>query len=522
MSKERSNYFNNKGIEKFKTGDYQNALELFQKALRENPENSQAKFNIAVLFNNIASTHYDNGELGKAIDCLKKSVWVNPSYSVAYSNILEAQANLCRWQQASDVESKLLDLAQVELEKSTKTGITPFLHLTRVQNSKKNLAIAKSWSDDIHGVTSPMKNKKKHKKIRIGYATNGFRDFPTAYNFAGVLENHDKSKFEIYYYIWGEKDESSIRKRILKYADKIRDITSLSDKAAAKSIHKDNLDILVDMKGYTKGNRMPIFAHKPTPIIVSLLGFVGTTGSNFHDFIIADKFVIPPQDQKYFSEKVAYMPDTYWPTDNKIKVSRKKFKREDFGLPKDQTVFVSFATSYKITPEVFDVWVQILKNTPGSVLWLWERNKEIRANLEKEARKRGLDKDRLVFSKHALKPKHLKRLELADIALDTWIVNGHTTTTDALWMGVPVITKKGKHFASRVSESILNAIKLPELICEDKREYINLASSLGNNKAKIKRLKNKLNKNKKSTPLFNTQKYTRNLERAYLNMLDNA
>ena len=280
-------------------------------------------------------------------------------------------------------------------------------------------------------------------------------------------------------------------------------------------IYNDVVDILVDLKGHTNGNRLGIMALKPAPISVTWLGFPGTTGASYIDYVIADDIVVPKKHQKYYTEKVLYMPNSYQPNDNEQKISDLRFKRQDLGLPEKGIVFASFNQSYKISSETFASWMKILKAVPNSVLWLYEKLDLASLNLKKEAKKRGVDPKRLIFAGNLPKEDHLVRLKSVDIALDTFTYNGHTTTSDCLWAGVPVITLKGNHFASRVSASLLTAIGLPELITNSQKEYEELAISLANSPKRLTAIRNSLFLNLKSKPLFDTIQFTKDLEKIY-------
>jgi len=267
--------------------------------------------------------------------------------------------------------------------------------------------------------------------------------------------------------------------------------------------------------GFTKGNKFQIFAEKCAPIQVSYLAFPGTTGANFIDYVIADKTVISQELKKYYSEKIIFLPDTYQVNDSAKKISDKVFTREEMGLPNDSFVFCCFNKNYKILPRVFDIWMNLLKKVKGSVLWLLVENSKARENLKKEATKRNIDENRIIFAKIMPLNDHLARHRCADLFIDTFPYTAHTTCSDALWAGLPVVTRIGKSFASRVSASLLNAIDLPELITHSEEEFENLALDFANNKNKLNQVKVKLEKNKISNSLFNTKLYTKNIESSY-------
>ena len=355
-------------------------------------------------------------------------------------------------------------------------------------------------------------------KIVIGYLSNDFRYHATAHLMLSLFGLHNRDEFEIYCYSYGKDDRSYYRSRIQHDCDKFVDISSFGHDAAAGCIYKDKVDILVDLKGYTEGTRLSICALRPAPVQVSYLGFPGTTGADFFDYIITDKIVTPEEHAPYYSEKFAYLPHCYQVNDHTQLIANKDWKKGDFGFPEDSFVFCSFNGPYKIDPVMFDVWMEILRKVPDSILWLLSGNNIAEKNLRREAEARGIQSERLVFADMLPKDEHLSRLRFADLALDTRIVTGHTTTSDALWAGVPVITLQGGHFASRVSSSVLSAIGLPELITHSLEEYEALAVQLARNPAQLQEIRQRLAENRLSAPLFDTPRFVRNLESAYKEM----
>ena len=293
----------------------------------------------------------------------------------------------------------------------------------------------------------------------------------------------------------------------------------MADSDAAKRIYQDKVDILVDLIGYTKGNRMAIFACRPAPIQVRYLGFPGTTGADFYDYFVTDKIATPQDHAPYYSECFAYLPDCYQINDNTQAVSNKTWKKSDFGLPEKCFIFCSFNHAYKIDPSIFNTWMEILETVPQSVLWLLKANDPAVQNLKQEASLRNIDPGRLIFSDPLPKSEHLARLRLADLALDTITVNGHITTSDAIWAGVPVITRTGRHFISRVSTSILTGIGLPELITSNYEGYKELATHLAQNPDQLALIRHKIETNRSTKPLFDTPRFTRNLEKAFIEMM---
>ena len=360
----------------------------------------------------------------------------------------------------------------------------------------------------------------KNSVIRVGYLSNTFNDHPGSQLISGIFRLHDRSAFEIFCYSYGLDDGSYYRKRIEQDSDHFVDICRMSDPAAAALIRHHRIDILIDLRGHTRGNRLSICALRPAPVQVVYLGYPGTTGADFLDYLIADKVVIPKAHIDFFSEKIVYMPYCYQANDHTQKIASQRMKRSDYGIPESAFAFCSFVTHYKLEPLMFDCWMRILQRAPDAVLCLLEGSPIAQRNLRNALARHGIGAERLIFAEKLPKQEHLARLALMDMALDTRIYNGHTTTSDALWAGVPVLTLKGRHFASRVSASILKAIGLPELITDELDKYEALAVKLASTPEMLLKLKHKLEKNRLKSPLFDTLRFTRNLERAYQEMME--
>jgi protein O-GlcNAc transferase len=500
-------------------GELDSAITYYQKALLINPKLAEA-------YSNLGAAFEEKGQWGEAVlDCYKKALEINPDLPEAYSQLTYQVQQTCNWQDLEAMTVKLDSLTRKALDTGTKPAETPFMSIIRHADPSLNFAIAKSWSHDIERAMSKLKirfsfndRKPGKTKIIIGYLSDRFRNTATAHLMLSLFGLHNRDEFSIYSYSYGKDDGSSYRARIAQDCDKFVDISSLSDVTAARCIYEDQVDILVDLKGHTRGSRLAIRALRPAPIQVSYLGFAGTTGADFIDYIITDKIVTPEDHLPYYSEKCVYMPHCYLVNDHTQPISNKDFNKVDFGLPENCFVFCSFNQPYKIDPIMFNVWMRILQQVPESVLWLLFGNKIAKDNLRQEAEARGVKSERLIFAKSLPKDEHLSRLKLADLALDTRIVNGHTTTSDALWAGVPVITLQGSHFASRVSSSILSALGLSDLITHSLEAYEALAVRLANNPVEIREIRKRVAENRRGEPLFDTARFVRNLETAYKEM----
>jgi len=360
----------------------------------------------------------------------------------------------------------------------------------------------------------------EHKKIRIGYLGDCFREQAVSYLLVGALELADKSRFELYGFDNGWDDGSETRKRVNSSLMEMIDVSSRNDTSAAAIIREREIDILVNLNVYFGDHRTGVFAKRPAPIQVNYLGFPATLGASYCDYIIADRWVIPSDDRDYYTEKVVYLPECYQANDNKRAISARAFSRAQCDLPANGFVFCCFNNSFKITPEVFDRWMHILIKTTDSVLWLIEDNTSVAANLREEAKARGVDPDRLIFAKRMYPTEHLARHRLADLFLDTLPYNAHTTASDALWAGLPVLTQLGSTFPGRVAASLLNAVGLPELVASTPQAYEDLAIELAANPEKLAAIKRKLSKNRLTMPLFDTGLYARCLDAAYATMYE--
>jgi predicted O-linked N-acetylglucosamine transferase (SPINDLY family) len=337
---------------------------------------------------------------------------------------------------------------------------------------------------------------------------------------AELFECHDKKKFELIAFSFGPDTQDKWRKRTSLCFDQFVDVRLKSDREVSLLARKMKIDIAIDLKGFTHDCRPNIFAEGSAPIQVNYLGYPGTMAVDYMDYLIADRTLIPEEKQHHYSEKIVYMPNSYQVNVSKRSVSETPLLRHEFGLPNTGFVFSCFNNSFKITPSTFTVWMRILKAVRGSVLWLFENNKNAATNLKKEAIKFGINGDRLVFAAHMPVEEHLNRIKQADLFIDTLPYNAHTTTSDALRMGVPVLTCIGSSFASRVAASLLNAVNLPELITTTQDQYESLAIELATNPEKLKIIKDKLVNNLPTAPLYDTPLFTRHLESAYLTMYD--
>lgn len=510
--------YNNLGNVYKETGNLQEAAVCYRKSIALKPRDPDAYINLGITFQEQRDTE-------QAIRCYRQALEKDPDKAEALSYLSHQLQQICAWDEYARLTAKLDLLTKDALGKGIRPAERVFENITRCDDSSLNFEIAKAWSTAAAKAVSDFQTgfsfegrKKAEGKIRIGYVSNDFRDHPVAHLIRGLFRLHSREQFDIFCYSNGKDDGSHYRQKIREDCDRFTDIRGMSHADAATRIYEDRVDILIDLMGHTAGTRLEIFALRPAPVQVTWLGYPGSTGADFMDYIITDRMVSPEEDLPYYSEKPVYMPRCYQINDHCQPLSEKERSKEELGLPDDVFIFSSFNQNYKIEPRVFGSWMNILKKVPDSLLWLLESKKMARENLLREAEKRGVRKERLIFGQRLAKAEHLKRISYADLALDTLLVNGHTTTSDALWAGLPVITVLGTHFASRVSASILTAVGLPELICRSAAEYEDLAVRLSADREELKHIREKLAENRLKEALFDTPRFVRNLEGAYTAM----
>ena len=496
----------NKGLVLHQLNKFELAIENYDEAIKINP-------NYARAYNNKGYALQKIKKLDESIKNFSTTLKINPNFDFLFGELIHAKNKICDWE-TLDQDLKLLNDQIFKKKKIT----TPFPTLQLFDSPLIQKISAEIWTKEKYSNKKKIKIFKKivgNKKIRIGYYSPDFYNHAMAYLLSGLFESHDKSKFELFGFSFGPEKNDEMSKRIPKAFDKFIKIHSKNDSEVALLSNELKIDIAVDLSCFTANNRIGIFSKRCAPIQINYLGYPGTSGTDFIEYIIADKILIPKKNQKYYSEKIIYFPDTYQVRDSSQKISKKKFTRNELDLPKKGIVLCCFNQSYKITPKVFKIWIRLLKNIKGSVLWLLEDNLTATKNLKKEAELRGVKSERIIFAKRLPLSDHLARHKVADLFIDTFPYTAHTTCSDALWSSLPVITRMGESFASRVAGSILSAIDLKELITHTEDEYEKLIYQYATNPKKLKKIKKKLEKNKVTKPLFNTKLFTKNIETAY-------
>lgn len=534
---------NNRGIALRNLNKLDEALDSYNRAIALKPDLAEA-------YCNQGSVFYSLMKLDEALVYYDRAIALKPDFAEAYNNQGAALADLHRLEDALvaydlaikfapdneffigsrfDVKLKLCDWSdyaehRMHLEKKAQAGKNdahPFavLAVSGMPDLQKLAAEAFVHKHfPINNDLAPISRYPKHDKIRIAYFSADFRNHPVAFLTAGLFERHDKSKFElIAFSLSGSDDE--MRKRIKPAFDQFIDVSKYSDREVALLARDMEIDIAIDLGGFTSHCRPSIFALRAAPVQINYIGYPGTMGADYMDYIIADKTIVPCTHQKFYSEKIVYLP-SFQSNDTKRVISDRKFTREELGLPATGFVFCCLNNNYKINPRMFDCWMRILKHVNGSVLWLIGENQGTVSNLLKEAAFRGVDCGRLIFAKRLPVSEYLARYRMADLFLDTLPFNAGTTASDALWAGLPVLTLIGESFAGRMAASLLNAIHLPELISTTQEEYEACAINLATHPEKLKSIRQKLANNRLTTPLFDTEYFTKNIESAYIQMYE--
>ncbi len=453
-----------------------------------------------------------------AEDALRQALDINPAQPEVIQHYIALRQRQCKWPvvTGSDYVSEKVLMAGISPLSLANLIDDPVFQLARAY--KYNRELVKTQLGAARRWTPPAVSEARG-KLRIGYVSSDLREHAVGFAMADTFEQHDRESFEVHAYYCGINRIDSTRLRIKAASDSWTEINGLTDAQAADKIFKDKIDILVDLNGYTKDARTGVFALRPAPVIVNWMGFPGTMGSPYHNYIVADSHVIPEEHEIYFSEKVVRLP-CYQPNDRKRVVAPETPSRAEEGLPSGALVFCCLNGLQKLSSQVFSCWLQILAGVPGSVLWLLGGTGDTNARLAQQASQSGIAPERLVFGKKKPNPQHLARYALADLFLDTFPYGAHTTASDAMWMGVPVLTVCGQGFAARVCTSLANAAGMGELVCQDHNAYVARAIELGRNPKALERLKKKLKAGRDSCLLFDTPLLVQELEKQYRGMWD--
>ncbi len=531
--------YNNLGIILYELRRYEESLRSYDLAIAINP-------NIAEVFNNRGNTLKELKLIEDAIASFNRAVELKVDYAEAYSNLgiifqdlrnyeealinfkkafelkpdleyleglyLHTKMEMCDWQNYQISVDHILSSINAEKRCTESFPILALIDAPSIHKKITEITVNNKYPSNKNFEKYPIKKAKN--KITLGYYSSDFREHPVSYLTAELFELHDKSKFELIAFYSGQPDPSQIHIRISSSFSKFINISHLSDKRVAELSREIGVDIAIDLTGLTQNNRVGVFSYRAAPIQLSYIGYLGTMGAMYYDYLIADKTIVPESSQHYYNEKIIYLR-SYQVNDSKRYISEKVFTRTELNLPEDAFVFCCFNNHFKISPSTFDGWMRILHAVPNSVLYVYAEKEVVQVNLKKEALQRGVAENRLIFGAHIERSEYLARYKSADLFLDTFPYNAGTTASDALWAGLPVLTCMGESFASRVAASILNAIGLPELITKNQKEYETTAIKLATEPQKLNCIKEKLKYNRLTTTLFNTPLFTKNIETAY-------
>jgi len=470
--------------------------------------------NFADALNNRGNVLRDLNRFEEAAGSFERLMAVAPNHPYAAGMLFYTRLLFCDW-----VDYEARSAAIVAAVERGERADTPFSFFCHTTSAKAQLRCTDLFVAAEYPAPAPLVTKAtQHDRVRLAYLSSDFFNHATAYLVAELFERHDRARFEVVGLSWGKDDRSAMRERLKAGVDRFVEIGGMSDKQIAELMRDQGIDIAIDLKGFTGNNRAGIFAHRGAPLQVNYLGFPATMGRAFIDYIIADGRLIPPELEAAYGEKVVRLPDSYQVNDRQRRIADRTPSRAEMGLPERGFVFCSFNNSYKIRPAVFDVWMRLMRQVEGSVLWLLQDNPAAVANLRRYAEERGVAADRLVFAPRLPLDEHLARHRLADLFLDTFPVNAHTTASDALWGGLPLVTMSGEPFVSRVAASLLAAVGLSELITDNLGDYEALALKLATTPELLAGVRAKLAANRLTAPLFDTDRFCKHIESAYLTM----
>ena len=500
---------NHRGIALHHLGQHDEALASYGKALALAPDYADA-------FNNRANALRDLRRYEEAISDFRRVLQLNPDYEYAAGALVGLKMQCCDWGAYHEESARVI--ANV---RAGKRSIAPFTFIGISDSARDQyLCSVICARDRFAAAPVPMRTRGRyrHDRIRVAYVSSDLHEHATAHLMAGLFERHDRARFETTAVSLGPDQPGAMRSRLTAAFGRFIEARQKSDREIAGMLRELEIDIAVDLKGFTQDGRTGIFALRPAPVQVNYLGYPGTMGADYIDYVVADHCIIPAEHHGYYAEKVVYLPDTYQVNDTQRRSSQRTPSHAEAGLPEHGFVFCSFNNSYKITPPFFEAWMLLLREVEGSVLWLLADNAAATHNLRREAAARGVAPERLIFADRVGIEDHLARHRLADLFLDTLPYNAHTTASDALWAGVPVLTLLGTTFAGRVAASLLSAIGLPELVTHSLSEYQALAFKLATDAGMHADIKAKLARNRETHPLFDTDRFRRHIEAAYVTM----
>lgn len=499
----------NRGSALRQLGRHKAALADYDRALVLSPDQADA-------LNNRGNLLRELGRNGEAAEAYDRLLQVHPQFRRVLGNRTNAELLACDWRHYPEAPDAL-----AAASRAGEAVDMPFAFLAHSTDPADQLACAANWARDRYPpVARPFWTGERynHDRIRLAYLSADFHYHPMAHLMMRLFETHDRDRFEVYALSFGPPSDHPIRKRLEAAFDHFEDVSALSDIELAQKVRALEIDIAIDRKGFTQNARTGVFAFRPAPLAVNYLAYPGGMGAPYIDYLIADPVIVTPGDERFYMEKVVRLPDTYQATDNQRAIDAKVPSRAECGLPEAGFVFCCFNNNYKILPPLYDVWMRLLKATPGSVLWLLGKDRGAQVNLRREAQARGVSGDRIIFGPYQEMGAHLARHAHADLFLDTFPFNAHTTASDALWAGLPVLTCRGATFASRVAASVLTAIGMPEMITDSFEAYEAKALHLATHPEALAAAKARLIANRTTTPLFDSDRFRRHYEAALVTM----
>jgi len=508
----------NAGLIFLRLQKFNEAIEFNARALEIDPKNIGASANLGLTF--LELERYED-----AIYYFSKALELNQNYKWIEGLLIHSRLHVSSWDSLKE------DILKIQAKVCDGCMVTPpYVALNLCDDLNFHLNVARIWAQDkfrsYYTGRRVYQSSKNKRKIKVAYFSSDFRSHPVGMLMQNIIKLHDRNSFEVVGFFLNENDNPNdeVTRNLRRDFDQNINLFALNGQSAISFLLDQGIDIAVDLNGHTSGGRVELFANRIAPIQVNYLGYPGTMGAGFYDYIIADQYVIPAAHKSFYIEKIAYLPECFFPADGSINLNSAEtaYSRESQGLPDQGFIFCCFNNAFKITPEIFEVWMMLLNRVPNSVLWLSKASEISIKNITKEAGKYGVDPPRLIFAERMkARVDHLRRLSLANLFLDTPNYNAHTSAADALWSGVPVLTISGNSFASRVAGSQLTSLGLSELIAKDLKEYFDKAHGFASQPKNLFSIKNKLKEGASCSPLFNSTHYVKNLEQLYQKMLDN-
>src|SRR6266567_1268265 len=500
---EHADVWSNRGYTLNRMMRHAEALASCDKALAIDPRHAEA-------WSNRGNVLRALGRFAEALESFDAALALEPDSATFQFNRELLRLETCNWTGVEKFAQRMRDLIL-----AGEAGVQPFACISYLSDPAIQLQCARNFAKKLDQATPARGVPKQRPKLKIAYLSADFRNHAVGRTIVELFELHDRTRFEVIGVSFGPDDGGELRSRLVRSFDQFHDVRSQSDQAAAAALNDREIDIAVDLMGYTIHGRPGILARRPAPIQINYLGYPGTMGAGFIDYVLSDRFVLPLEEQPFYDEKIVHLPDCYQPNDSKRKVSSVLPSRREAGLPEDAFVFCCFNNNYKMAAPVFDVWMRLLRSVEHGVLWLFARHEIVKDNLRREATLRGIDPTRLVFMKELPHDEYLARHALADLFIDTAPYNAHATGSNALWAGLPLVTCGGNTLAGRVGTSLLHAAGLPELVTNNLEDYEALALKLATDRELLQSIRRKLEENRGTCPLFDTDRFRRHIETAY-------